>query len=93
MAVLRQVNRPGWAGKIRTGLPVWLFSGEADPVGDYGKGVRTVYERLKAAQLADLELKLYPGGRHEMLNETNRAEVYADLLAWCEAHLPAEDTQ
>lgn len=90
MAVLRQVNRPAWAGTIRTDLPVWLFSGEADPVGDYGKGVRTVYERLKAAGLADLQLKLYPGGRHEMLNETNRAEVYADVLGWCEAHLPVE---
>lgn len=87
MAVLRTVNRPEWAGKLCKNLPIWLFSGDADPVGDYGKGVNTVYERLKEAGLADVSLTLYPDGRHEMLNETNRAEVYADLLAWCEAHL------
>lgn len=89
MATLRTVSRPEWAGKIRRDLPIYIFSGDADPVGDYGKGVRTVYGRLKEAGVADLTLKLYPGGRHEMLNETNRAEVYEDVLAWCEAHLAA----
>ena len=65
-------------------LPVYLIAGEEDPVGDYGKGVRTVYGMLQKAGVERLELKLYPGARHEMLNETNRAEVYDDLLAWCE---------
>lgn len=87
MATLNEVSRPAWAEHIRTDLPVYLFSGDADPVGDYGKGVQTVYERLKAAGVADIQLKLYPDGRHEMLNETNRAEVYEDVLVWCEAHL------
>lgn len=92
MATLRTVNRSGWAGKLPKNLPVYLFSGDADPVGDYGKGVGVVYERLRAAGLSDVSLRLYPGGRHEMLNETNRAEVYADLLAWCEAHLKEAET-
>jgi alpha-beta hydrolase superfamily lysophospholipase len=41
-------------------------------------------DRYKAAGLTDLTVKIYAGGRHEMLNETNRAEVVADLTAWLE---------
>ena len=58
-----------------------------DPVGDYGKGVVKVYERLKAAGIRDLQCKLYPGDRHEILNELNQKEVYGDLLAFLEGHL------
>jgi len=85
--VLRQVNRPQWYRRVPRGLPIRLFSGDADPVGDYGRGVCRVYEGLKATGHRDLALRLYPGGRHEMLNETNRAQVYQDLLAWCEGIL------
>ena len=46
----------------------------------------SVYRALKDAGVKDVFLKLYPGARHEILNETNRAEVYADILAWCDAH-------
>ena len=55
-----------------------------DPVGDYGKGVKKVEELLRQAGVKDLELKLYPEGRHEMLNEINRDEVYRDVLRWLE---------
>ncbi len=87
MSVLRSVNRPEWARSVRRDLPVALFAGDGDPVGDYGKGVRKVYDALCEAGVSDLTLKLYPGARHEILNETNRAEVYADMLAWCDAHI------
>ena len=86
MAILRAVNRPQWAQKVDKRLPVALFAGDADPVGDYGRGVESVYRALKDAGVKDVFLKLYPGARHEILNETNRAEVYADILAWCDAH-------
>ena len=86
MAILRAVNRPQWAQKVDKRLPVALFAGDADPVGDYGRGVESVYRALKDAGVKDVFLKLYPGARHEILNETNRAEVYADILAWCVAH-------
>ena len=53
-------------------------------MGDYGKGVKKVAELLRQAGVKDLELKLYPEGRHEMLNEINRDEVYRDVLRWME---------
>ena len=86
MTILRAVSSPKWASGIAKTLPVALFAGDMDPVGDYGKGVETVYRMLKEAGVEDLSIKLYPGARHEILNETNRAEVYADILAWCDAH-------
>ena len=49
MAILRAVNRPQWAQKVDKRLPVALFAGDADPVGDYGRGVESVYRALKDA--------------------------------------------
>ena len=62
-------------------LPVLLFSGDMDPVGNYGKGVRAVHQRLLAAG-CDARLKLYENGRHEMHNELQRDEVFSDLIAY-----------
>ncbi len=73
--------------KMDTGTPVYFFSGGSDPVGASGAGVKKVFSYFKNAGCTDLERKLYPGGRHEMLNESNRAEVLADLLNWLERHL------
>ena len=67
--------------------PVYLYSGDRDPVGSNGEGVRKVYGFFKDHGTADLTMKLYPGGRHEMLNEINKGEVYADVLAWLEGHI------
>lgn len=68
-------------------LPVFMVSGDADPVGDYGKGVRRAYDSLVAAGLTDIRLKLYPGGRHEPLNETNRSQVMQDICRWVEENV------
>lgn len=68
--------------KIPSDLPVLMVSGEADPVGDYGKGVRLAKESLVAAGLSNIRLKLYEGARHEILNETNRSEVMDDIFNW-----------
>lgn len=65
-------------------LPVLMVSGDADPVGDYGKGVQTAYHSLVAAGLENISLKMYEGGRHELLNETNRDEVMRDICNWLE---------
>lgn len=85
--ILKKVNRPQWAHSFNKDLPTILISGDADPVGNYGKGVETVYEALKSAGVKDVEIKLYPDARHEVLNEINRSEVYQDVLTWCNAHL------
>ena len=66
-------------------LPILMVSGDADPVGDYGRGVRRAYDSLKEAGLENMELKLYEGGRHELLNETNRREVMEDIYGWMES--------
>ena len=66
-----------------------FVSGSEDPVGSYGKGVQQAVAGYKNVGIKDIAVKLYDGGRHggasvphEMLNETNREEVYADILAW-----------
>ena len=83
------VNRKDWASRLCAGHcpPILLVSGDEDPVGAYGKGVRQVYEMLKQAGAPDVHIKLYPGARHEVLNETNRTQVYEDILTWCERYL------
>lgn len=71
--------------KMNKEIPVYFMSGDHDPVGDYGKGVERAYRAFCRAGLEDVFMRLYPGGRHEMLNETNRGQVYQDVLDWlCE---------
>lgn len=70
--------------RVPATLPVFMLSGDADPVGDYGKGVRKAYESLRDAGVENITLKLYEGGRHELLNETNRDEVMSDIYQWIE---------
>lgn len=72
--------------KMDKNLPVYFFAGDRDPVGAMGKGVKKVSGWFREAGMKDVTVKLYPGGRHEMLNETNREEVYADVLNWLDAH-------
>lgn len=74
--------------KMDRSTPVALFSGDCDPVGDNGKGVKKVCALFREAGCTDVTMKLYPGARHEILNEVNREEVYENILAWIEAHLP-----
>lgn len=69
-------------------LPIYLFSGNADPVGQMGRGVPRVAEQYRRAGLQDVTVKIYPGGRHEMLNELNRQQVLDDLAQWLTRELP-----
>ena len=64
--------------------PIYFFSGDQDPVGAEGRGVRKVETLFRRAGCRDVTVRLYPGGRHEMLNETNRQQVMEELLAWLE---------
>ena len=61
-------------------LPVFFIAGASDPVGEQGKGVLKAYRLFLNAGMKDVSLKLYPEGRHEILNELNKEEVYADVL-------------
>lgn len=81
------VNRQEWFESMPKTMPILLVSGEEDPVGNYGRGVRTVYEKLKGAGAKNTELKLYPKMRHEVLNELERKTVYADILAFLQKNI------
>ena len=70
--------------RIPKDLPVFIVSGAEDPVGDQGKGVTAVYDSYVKASIENIDIKLYDGDRHEILNELDKSEVYADLLAWLE---------
>lgn len=83
-SLLHEVSKREWAQKVPKTLPVLVLSGEMDPVGGYGKGPRQVYDRLVKAGCGRVALRLYQDGRHEMHNEINRDEVFADLVAYLE---------
>lgn len=70
--------------KMDKTTPVYVMSGDHDPVGGMGKGVEKVVRMFSTAGCRDVEVKLYADGRHEMFNELNRQEVLEDLLAWLE---------
>ena len=71
-------------------LPVLFASGEEDPVGDYGKAVKKVF-KLYTKYVDNVELRLYEDDRHELHSETNRQEVFEDLLEWIESDVLAHD--
>lgn len=73
--------------KMSKEQPIYFMSGDCDPVGDYGKGVDRAYKAFCKAGLHDVTIRLYPGGRHEMLNETNKDQVYQDILTWLNAKM------
>ena len=63
-------------------LPIFLISGTADPVGRMGTAVPKVAARMVSCGMQDVEQKLYPDARHELLNETNRDQVVTDVIDW-----------
>lgn len=79
-----RLNQTESLERIPKKLPILMLSGTGDPVGEYGKAVQRSYDSLKAVQLENIEMKLYEGARHELLNETNRAEVMNDICQWVE---------
>lgn len=84
LRIMYEVNEDAWYLDVPKRLPIFMISGSDDPVGNYGKGVKTVYDKLKGIGVKDVKLKLYDKGRHEMLNEMARDEVYTDILSWIE---------
>jgi len=76
-------------GRIRKNLPLYLFSGSDDPVGQQLDGVKTLIERYRRAGVSNISHDFYPGGRHEMLHEINRGEVQKNLLGWISAVVSA----
>ena len=68
-------------------LPLLFLAGDDDPVGNKGAGVRRAAQSMRDAGVRQVEVKLYPGARHELLVELNRQEVFADIQAFIEKHI------
>jgi alpha-beta hydrolase superfamily lysophospholipase len=80
-SLLGEIGPRNWTDQVPEDVPVYLFCGEMDPVGNYGKGPQTLQKWfIDTGHAADL--KIYPGSRHETINEINREEVYEDVLSF-----------
>ena len=73
--------------RMRKDLPVLFIAGGEDPVGGYGKGVEQTVSEFTKAGMTRLSCKIYPGGRHEILGETNKKEVFSDVAEWIKSVL------
>ena len=69
---------------MKKDLPVFFIAGGDDPVGSYGKGIHKCVEEFKKAGMTDVSLRIYPLCRHEILNEINKEDVFADVVKWIE---------
>jgi len=73
--------------KMDEDLPVLFISGEMDPVGDFGKGVKKAVNAFYQSGMENVECILYPEARHELTNERNKEEIFQDVLEWLEFHM------
>jgi alpha-beta hydrolase superfamily lysophospholipase len=89
LRALDRISNPSNVAKVPKDMPLYLFAGDQDPVGDNGQGMKRLYDAYKRAAIFDVRLKLYANGRHEMLNETNRQEVIDDFITWCDEVIAA----
>lgn len=80
-----QSRRP--SGAIPRDLPLLFVAGAEDPVGSMGEGVRKVAEMAREAGVQDVEVRIYEGMRHEILNERDAQLVYDDVATWLDEHL------
>lgn len=81
------VNSKKNYSKIRKDLPLFLVAGDRDPVGFYGRGVKQLYKLWIKNGKEKIEMKLYENGRHEILNEIFKNEVYEDIVKWVDKNL------
>lgn len=72
--------------KINKELPILVLAGDKDPVGKYGKSILALHKQYKDLGINKAEVKLFEEGRHELLNETNKLEVYEYVGAWVNKH-------
>lgn len=81
-SALSKLYSPEALSGISKDLPVFIISGDRDPVGGMGKLINRLYEVYKDNGLSRIEVKLYPEARHELLNELCREEVMGDVLTF-----------
>jgi alpha-beta hydrolase superfamily lysophospholipase len=79
---MKTIHKEEYLKLIPKDLPIYIFGGNADPVGNYGDGIINLYKTYKSQSIKTLSYKLYTGGRHEMFNELNKDEVIKDTIEW-----------
>jgi len=82
MSGLISISQKSEIAKIPNKLPIYIFSGDNDPVGLQGKGILALEQHITNNGCSEVQCKLYSGGRHEMLNESNANEVFNDVITW-----------
>jgi alpha-beta hydrolase superfamily lysophospholipase len=87
----RRLADPDQVAAMRPDLPIYIAAGENDPVNAGLAVLHPLVDRYRSAGLSDVTLRTYPGARHEILNETNRAQVVRDLADWLDRILAARD--
>lgn len=87
MKGIHYIEVPENLAAMKKDLPVFFIAGGDDPVGSYGKGVEKCAAEFKKAGMEDVSCKIYPLGRHEILNEINREDVFCDVLKWIESKI------
>ena len=87
MGGIKYITNQNNIDRMNKDIPVYFMSGKEDPVGENGAGVTRAYNAFAKAGIKDVFMRLYPGGRHEMLNETNKEDVYRDILNWLDEKL------
>ncbi len=80
-------NTAEWYSKVPKDIPILVVSGAMDPVGNFGAGIKEIQTKLEESGHNKAQMKLYEGARHEVLNETNKEEVYADILSFIEKNV------
>jgi len=80
---------PALRARVPKHLPIYIMSGAVDPTGRASVGPKALAAAYVRAGLDQVTLRLYPDGRHELVNETNRDEVTRDLIAWLDGHVGA----
>ena len=86
-AVAGRLSDPAVLAGIRSDLPLLIASGSDDPLAGGGQLVELIGQSYRDAGVADVTVKVYPGARHEILNETNRDEVSHDIVDWLSSHV------
>lgn len=85
-SIYKKATARNWAASISKSLPLLFVSGQNDPIGDFGKGVMHTVNNLKADGFQDVEVKIHPEMRHEILNENIREEVLNEIYHWILKH-------
>lgn len=86
-SIYKKATARNWAVSIPKSFPILFVSGQNDPIGDFSKGVIKTADYLKQDGFKDINVKIYPEMRHEILNEEIREEVFNDIFQWISKHL------